>query len=196
MENLELGFVLQEINAATLIKMQELGNNMPADPNDADALMALFTEPTYDMLAGGVVAKLEPVRFSYNNQPFDADMTIRAKPANLPPKNAFTLDNPLIFMNLFAVDANLTVDSAMAIEMAIPQVKQQLLAGVPEGTEVDEAQLDDMARAQAPMMMGALVGQGILRQEGSNYVMNAQYDNGALLVNGNPMPLGQMLGGG
>ena len=58
---------------------------------------------------------------------------------------------------------------------------------------VNDAELEEMARVQAPMMIGALVGQGILREEGNNYVVQASYDNGALLVNDNPFPLGAML---
>ena len=77
----------------------------------------------------------------------------------------------------------------------MPQLKEQLIAGVPEGTEISETELEDMARAQAPMMLGAMVGQGFIRDEGTTYRVSASYDNGALTVNGTPMPLGALMGG-
>ena len=113
----------------------------------------------------------------------------------LPERAAFSFDNPLIFLNLFKVDADVLVNKALATEMAIPQFKQQLLAGVPEGVDITDEQLQQMAEAQAPMMLGAMVGQGYLVEENDNYRLQAKYDNGAFTINGNPLPLGALLGG-
>ena len=61
---------------------------------------------------------------------------------------------------------------------------------------MDDAELEDMAKAQAPMMLAAMVAQGYIRDEGANYSVSASFDNGALTVNGNPIPLGALMGAG
>lgn len=193
LKDLEVSFGMEELDSLTLAKLQNLGRHVQANPNDVAEILAQFTDPLYDLLAGGAVVKVDPVRFVYNDQPFNAKVVLRSKPDNLPNRSAFSLENPMLLASLFQVDADISIDQQLATELAIPQLKQQLLAGVPADTEVDDAQLEQMARAQAPMMMGALVGQGMLREDGTNYTVQAQYDNGALLVNGTPIPLGAML---
>lgn len=192
----QLTFTLADLDPDTLITLQGLGNTLVPDPNDPAQMIMQLTGPVYDLVAGGASVSVDPVRFIYNDQPFHAAVKMQSKPTSLPAKDAFTLDNPMLLMNLFVIDAELSIDAALALEVVIPQLKQQLAAGVPVGTEVTDAELEDMARAQAPMVLGTLIGQGILRQEGSNYVVKASFDGGELSVNGNPFPLGAVLGQG
>ncbi len=199
LEDLQVSFTMEQLDPGALSAMQRLSDDMmPADPAGADPLaaMAAFNDPIYDLLAGGMGMRFDPMRFTYDDQAFDARLNIQTKSGNLPPKDAFSLDNPLIFMNLFAVDADLSLDKNLALLLAIPQLKEQLAAGIPEGTDMDDAELEDMAKAQAPMMLAAMVAQGYIRDEGANYSVSASFDNGALTVNGNPIPLGALMGAG
>ncbi len=197
--DMQVTFAMNQLDPNALSTLQALSNEMmPAGTDGADPLatMSALNDPIYDLLAGGMGMRFDPMRFTYDDQAFDARLDIQTKSGNLPPKNAFTLDNPLIFLNLFAVDADLSLHKDLALLLAIPQVKQQLAAGIPEGTEIDDAQLEDMARSQAPMMLAAMVAQGFIRDEGTNYGVSANYDNGALTVNGKPISLGALLGAG
>ena len=176
-----------------MAELQTLSRNVQADPNDIVQILSQFTGPLYDLLAGGAIVKIDPVQFIYNDQPFKAKVAVSSKPGNLPNRGAFSLENPVLLASLFQIEAEALVGQQLATELAIPQLKQQLLAGVPVGTEVDDTRLEQMARAQAPMMMAALVGEGFLLEDGTNYTVQARYDSGALLVNGNPIPSGAML---
>ena len=196
LKDLNITFGMGQLDAGALREMQALSATATPDPTDPLAAMNIYREPIYDLLAGGMTMHFDPLRFNYDSQAFKAKLNVATKPGNLPEKAAFTLDNPLIFMNLFAITADLSIDKNLAMELAIPQLKEQLAAGVPEGTEVSDVELEDMARAQAPMMLGALVGQGLILEEGANYRVSATYDNGALMVNGTPMPLGALMSGG
>ena len=114
----------------------------------------------------------------------------------LPSKDNFKLDAALLLADLFRVQAEFTLDKSLAIELAIPQVKEQLLAGIPPDMNIDEQQLNEMAEAQAPMMLGMLVAQGMLREQGDSYSVAAQYDQGTITINGNPLPLDALLAPG
>jgi uncharacterized protein YdgA (DUF945 family) len=194
--DMQITFIMAGLDPHTLVELQTLGNTLAPEAIDSAQALAQLTTPIYDILAGGASLSVNPVRFIYNDQPFQAALKMQSKPANLPARDAFSIDNPMLLLNLFAIDADLLVDAALALEVVVPLLKQQLAAGVPQGAEVTEAELEDMARAQAPMVLGTLITQGILRQEGSNYVVNARYDNGELVVNGNPFPLGAVFGQG
>ena len=82
----------------------------------------------------------------------------------------------------------------LAATLAAPQIKSQLAAGVPADQEVTPEQLDQMAQAQAPMMLAGFVQQGFLTESPQGYQLKASYDNGALTLNGNPFPLGALMG--
>ncbi len=195
LKDLNITFGMGQLDAGALREIQTLSAGATPEASDPLAVMNVYREPIYDLLAGGMTMHFDPLRFNYDSQAFDAKLNVATKPGNLPEKAAFTLDNPLIFMNLFAITADLSINKNLAMELAVPQLKEQLAAGVPEGTEVSDTELEDMARAQAPMMLGALVGQGLIVDEGANYRVSATYDNGALMVNGTPMPLGALMGG-
>ena len=51
-------------------------------------------------------------------------------------------------------------------------------------------QLDYMAEAQSGFMLTILVGQGMLIEDGDNYRSSLDYTDGALTLNGGPLPFG------
>jgi len=163
---------------------------------DPQAAMAAMADPLYDLIQDGAVLAMDPVTMSMNDRKLSISMHVTAKPENLPERAAFGLTNPLLFMDLFKFNTSMSANQELVIEMAMPQLKEQMRAGIPPNAQVNEEQLEQMVRAQAPVMIGALVGQGYIKEEGDLYTLEASFDDGALLLNGNPLPLGALMGGG
>jgi uncharacterized protein YdgA (DUF945 family) len=47
-----------------------------------------------------------------------------------------------------------------------------------------------MAEAQSGLMLAMLVGQGVLVEDGDGYRTSLDYTDGALTLNGSPLPFG------
>ena len=201
LSNMALGASLGNVRSSTVVGLQESMTTLQAastDPANLDpqAALAAISDPAYDLIADGATVAFDPISFTMNDQPFSVSMRLQSKPENLPERAAFDFSNPLLFMGLFKVHTTMSANRDLVIEMAMPQLKEQMRAGVPECVEVSEEQLEAMVRAQAPMMIGALVGQGYIREEGDMYTLEATFDNGELTLNGTPLPLGALLGAG
>ncbi len=194
LNDIELTLHMRNIDGPAFSALQKASNALPtADTTATNADLTPLKDPVYDLLKGGAGLSIEPLKFTLDDQRFEAKIAIDTKADNLPQRQAFTLDNPLIFINLFALDLDLVVDRELAVQAAIPQLKQQLAAGIPEGTEVSEAELHKMAASQAPLMLTTMTAQGFLKEEGDNYRVSAKYDNGAVTINGNPLSLSQFI---
>ena len=146
------------------------------------------------MIKNGAEINIGPATLNYNDLPAELTFTIASKSEQLPDRSAFSLENPLMLIGLIKADLDLNVHKDLAAMLAVPQLKAQLAAGVPPGEQIDEAQLERMAQAQAPAMLGGFVQQGFAREEGDRYILKAGYDNGSMTINGNPFPLGALLG--
>ncbi len=194
--DLQANIKLTNLDTDALQQMQQLNLEIAAQPENIDPLVAQIHAPLYDVLAAGVGVELNPLQFSLDNRTFKANISLLSKPASLPSKDDFKLDPALLLQDLFLIQAELTLDKTLATELAIPQVKQQLLAGIPADMNVDEQQLDQMAQAQAPLMLSMLVAQGMLRDEGANYSVAAQYEQGTVTINGNPIQLDALMAAG
>lgn len=197
--NMALGASIGNVRSSTIKDLQETFSTFQtasADPASMDpaATMAAIVDPAYNLIADGATLAFDPISFTMNDQPLNVTIRMQAKPENLPDRAAFDFSNPLMFLGLFKVHTTLSAHRELVIELAMPQLKEQMRAGVPEGADVSEEQLEAMVRAQAPMMIGALVGQGYIREEGNLYTVEATFDNGELTVNGTPLPLGALMG--
>lgn len=191
-EDLQVTLVADQVARDAMRQLQNLDTNLAAS-EDTGYILDSLRAPIHQLLAAGLTLQVAPAKFLYDTKPFSAKLTVRSQPQALPPLDAFQLEDIAMWMALLEIEADLNLHRELATELLIPQIKQQLLAGVPADTEVDEAQLDAMARAQAPLMLGALIGQGIFREDQDNLAIAAQFSNGAMSVNGNPFPLDSLL---
>jgi uncharacterized protein YdgA (DUF945 family) len=129
---------------------------------------------------------LDPIRFRYDDEPFDGRVEITTNTPQLPAAGTLSFDNPLFILGLLNVDANLQVSKALAAELATLSAKMQL--GSDPSIPLD--QLDYMAEAQSGLMLTMLIGQGVLVEDGDGYRTSVQLTNGAVTLNGNPLPFG------
>ncbi len=187
-EDVQLNVVADQVSREAMRGLQAVNAEIVSS-EDPSAWMAAMRTPVHQMLTAGLTVQIAPLSFIYNDKPFNAQLSLSALPQALPGLDTFQLDDLSMWMSVIRMEADVTLHRELATELLIPQIKQQLLAGVPADTEVDEAQLEDMARAQAPLMLGALIGQGVFRADDNNLSVAAEYSNGAMTVNGNPFPL-------
>jgi uncharacterized protein YdgA (DUF945 family) len=129
---------------------------------------------------------LDPIRFRYDDEPFDGRVDITTNTPQLPAAGTLSFDNPLFILGLLNVDASLQVSKALAAELATLSAKMQL--GSDPSIPLD--QLDYMAEAQSGLMLTMLIGQGVLVEDGDGYRTSVQLTNGAVTLNGNPLPFG------
>jgi uncharacterized protein YdgA (DUF945 family) len=126
------------------------------------------------------------LRFRYDDEPFEGRIEITTNPDRLPKAGTLTLDNPLLLVSLVNTDANVRVSKALATKLA--RLAAQMQIGN-DGT-VPPDQLEYMAEAQSGLLLTMLVGQGVLLEDGDGYRSSLQFADGALTLNGNPLPFG------
>jgi uncharacterized protein YdgA (DUF945 family) len=137
-------------------------------------------------LKAGPSLTLAPIRFRYDDEPFEGRIEIMTNAARLPPAGTLTLENPLLLLGLVNIDADLRTSKPLAGELATLAARLQL--GGDDSIPPD--QLDYMAEAQSGLMLTMLVGQGVLIEDGDGYHTSLQLHDGALTLNGNPLPFG------
>lgn len=129
---------------------------------------------------------LDPLRFRYDGEPFDDRVELTTNTARLPDAGTFSLENPLLLAGLVNAKATVRMSKALAAELATLAARLQLGGDA----SIPPDQLDYMAEAQSGLMLTMLVGQGVLIEEGDEYVSSIDYTDGAATLNGNVLPFG------
>jgi uncharacterized protein YdgA (DUF945 family) len=96
------------------------------------------------------------------------------------------LDNPLLVLGLVNASADLRLSKALAQRLATLAAETQL--GADGSLPPDE--LRYLAEGQSSFMLTMLLSQGLLAEDGDDYATALTYADGALTVNGNPLPFG------
>jgi len=153
--------------------------------NPVDPMTALGPHLERAIRAGPSLA-LDPIRFELDAQPFEGRVEITAKPDRLPQGGTIDLDNPFFILGLIDTTADVRLSKALAQNLATLMARMQL--GSDGSVPADE--LEYLAEAQAGLTLTLLVGQGVLVEDGEAYRSSLEFSNGALMLNGNPLPFG------
>ena len=153
---------------------------------DPSQVLADVTPAIERLLAAGPSVALDPIRFSLNNELFDARIRLNAKPDALPPAGALDLRDPTLWLSLLDGTAGATISKVLARDLAIQATALQIAGN--QAVPPDQAEY--MAEAQAGLVLVTLVSQGILTDGGENYSTELAFMNGTLSINGNPLPFG------
>jgi uncharacterized protein YdgA (DUF945 family) len=185
------GITLADLDAAAVqqyyLAMQGLYTAPAADP---DALLADLGQVFDRLLERGPSLTLDPIRFSMNGEPFSANVRVVTDPSALPPSPR-NLQDPTTWLAFASVNAEADVSKTLAQSIAHQFVRQQLVAaGEAAGAPMPEDQLDEMAAAQAGLLLVQLSGQGFLEDAGESYTTTLEFGSGELTVNGAAIPLG------
>jgi uncharacterized protein YdgA (DUF945 family) len=180
-----VGVALRNLDAAAVEAYSAIATEA-ATGGDPSAIAAAFGPHLERALQAGPSLTLDPIRFRYDEQPFDGRVEISTNTARLPPAGTLSLDNPLLILGLVNVKADLRVSKVLAGELATLGARLQLGAD----PAVPPEQLDYMAEAQSGLMIAMLTGQGVLLEDGDGYRTALDYTDGTLTLNGNPLPFG------
>lgn len=180
-----IGIAVHNVDAAAIEAYGALAADA-ATAGDAAAIAAALGPHVERALKAGPSLTLDPIRFRYDGEPFDGRIEVAANPAKLPPAGTLSLDNPLLLLGLVDTNAELRVSRVLAGQLATLGARMQL-AGDPT---IPPDQLEYMAEAQSGLMLTMLVGQGVLLEDGDGYRTSIAFSDGALTLNGNPLPFG------
>jgi uncharacterized protein YdgA (DUF945 family) len=137
------------------------------------------------MLAAEPSLSIDPVSFVLDGESFVTTVHVNSNAAALPRAGGVDLQDPSLWLDMLSLDAEAAVSKALAETLAVRFVSMQLGG---QGMPADQA--EQMARAQAGFMLVTLVGQGMLVDDGDDYTAALRFANGALTLNGNPLPFG------
>lgn len=180
-----LGYTVKNLDVAAVEAYGTIASDAAAAA-DPDALAASLGPHLERALRAGPSLTLDPIRFRYDGEPFEGRIELTTNPARLPPAGTLTLDNPLLLLSVVNAKADLTVSKVLAGQLATLGAQMQLAAD----PTIPPDQLAYMAEAQSGLMMTMLVGQGVLIEQGDGYRASLDYTDGALTLNGNPLPFG------
>jgi uncharacterized protein YdgA (DUF945 family) len=181
-----LGFAVRNVDVATLEAYGAAATDAAATGADPATLVAALGPHLERALKAGPSVTLDPLRFRYDNELFEGRIEITTNTQRLPPAGTLDLGNPLLLMGLVNADASVRVSKPLAGKLAALTARLQLGADV----SIPPDQLEYMAEAQSGLMLTALVGQGVLIEDGNDYRSSVQFRDGTITLNGNVLPLG------
>lgn len=180
-----LGVTIRNVDVAALEAYSAAAAEAASSGDPTTILVALGPHLERALQAAPSLT-LNPIRFRYDDEPFDGRVEITTNTPQLPAAGTLSFDNPLFILGLLNVDANMQVSKALAADLATLSAKMQL--GSDPSIPLD--QLDYMAEAQSGLMLTMLIGQGVLVEDGDGYRTSVQLTNGAVTLNGNPLAFG------
>jgi uncharacterized protein YdgA (DUF945 family) len=181
-----LGLTVRNVDVATLEAYSAAATEAAAAGADEASLLASLGPHLERALKAAPSLTLDPLRFRYDEEPFDGRVEITTNVQRLPPAGTLDVDNPLQILGLVNIDADVRLSKLLAAHLAKLSARLQL--GADESVPPD--QLEYMAEAQSGLMLTMLVGQGVLVEEGDGYRASLQFRDGTVTLNGNALPFG------
>jgi hypothetical protein len=177
---------VRNLDVAAVEAYGELAADAAAAGAGPAALAASLAPHFERALRAGPSIALDPIRFRFNGEPFDGRIEVTTNTAGLPTAGRLSLDNPLMLLGAVNVNAYARLSKPLAATLATLAARRQLAAD----PTIPPEQVDYMAEAQSGLMLTMLVGQGVLVEDGDGYTSSFSYTNGAITLNGNPLPFG------
>jgi uncharacterized protein YdgA (DUF945 family) len=181
-----LGLTMRNVDVATLEAYSAAAADAAAAGADEDSFVASLGPHLERALKAGPSLTLDPLRFRYDDEPFEGRIEIATNTERLPPAGTLDLDNPLLLLGLVNADAEVRLSKLLAAELATLSARLQLAGD----DSVPPEQLEYMAEAQSGLMLTMLIGQGVLVEDGDGYRTSLQFRDGTVTLNGNPLPFG------
>jgi uncharacterized protein YdgA (DUF945 family) len=180
-----LGLTFSNVDVAVLEAYGAAANRLalaaPGDPalDELGPLLerALATQPKF---------VLEPLRFRADGEPFEAHLEMTPSARASAALGQLFVGDPTAWIQLINGSARIDVSRKLAERMAALVLRTQF-AGDPS---VPAEQLESAATAQAGAILLMLTGQGILAVTGNGYRADVELADGAVMLNGRPMPFG------
>jgi len=179
--------VVRNLDAAAVEAYGALATEAAAAGGDPETITAALVPHLERALRAGPSLTVDPIRFRYDDEPFEGRIEVTTNPARLPAAGTLSLDNPLLFMSLVNTKAELSMSKTLAGQLATLAARMQIAQTDPT---IPPEQLDYMAEGQSGLMLTMLVGQGVLVEDGDLYRTSVDFSDGSMTLNGNPLPFG------
>ncbi|HEY8518709.1 MAG TPA: YdgA family protein [Gammaproteobacteria bacterium] len=185
------GVTVRDVDvAAAQAYYETVQRAMANGTSDPDALLADLEPVIWRFLAASPSVALEPMRFRWQGEPFDASLHVEVDGATLPPGGAFDLRSPVFWVSAVDATARANVSKKLAEDITTRVLTLQLAEALGGDDALPSDQLEYMAGAQAGLMLVTLVTQGLLLDDGDEYSTRIEFRDGALTINGAPLPTG------
>lgn len=184
-------FTLRDLARDALEEIIAYSQLVAISPETAPPLIPGIEGMLYLTLASSPTLEIGPLKFRWNNQPFEASIRIDLDASGLPLRADFSMLNLRVLIDTVSIEAYAEMSEEIARNLAVIMSKNQLRSGAEAaGNELSAAELENMAQTQAAVMLIGLVVQGMIKTSDAGYRSDVTFMNGELNVNGNQIPLG------
>lgn len=136
------------------------------------------------LLAAAPSVALDPVHFTFDGEPLTGRLEIVTNAGELPATGTLDLEDPETLLTLFDSSADIELSKKLAQSLAALAMQMQM-SGDSTLTNEDSRRL---AEAQSGLVIVALIGQGLLTENGDSYRTELRVADGAVTVNGARLP--------
>lgn len=189
LDELKLKMAINNIDSEFLLAYHEMVQNVyDQDPGEIEVATQKLIEESLPQL---LQAEPEFVisEFSGEMEPgdFKGNLTAKLVGVTQVPKK---LANTQFWLSSLMVDSSIAIDKPLLKWVAEQQMLSTMRMQMPGA---DEAELQQMAEQQAPMMIDMYLQQGLLKEEDDEYRSEFQMENGEGVLNGQKIPLAKMM---
>jgi uncharacterized protein YdgA (DUF945 family) len=180
---------LNNLQARFLLAYQDFSNQIMANINDPvkieDDLQAFMQEYLLAQLQAKPEYNISKLSGKINGSEFDGKIMAKIDGVTDIPK---TLDDPAFWMQHTVLDSKIVMQKGAA-EFIAAQVISSQLAANPQFLALSEEEQAQILAQQIPATLSGLVQQGLITLEEETYTSIFTMENGAAMLNGNPIPL-------
>ena len=166
----------QEDKAAVEQRLEELGSIM------------------HEIASSSPEFAIEPLKFTTDGESFDSELKLQIDGERLPPSASFAGTSAAEWMKLVTGEAQVSISEPLATTLAIGNARSKLQETLGDQQQITSEQLDGMAAVQAPMVLEALIQQGIVKRQDGNLESLIVYKDGELVLNGQAIPVAALMG--
>ncbi len=182
--SLEVRFDSMDLAALNeLVELNSTGSLATLPPEELRALLYQLTSTSPSFEFG-------PLKTRWQDQELNAGFNMAFNAEGLPDYAAFTPNDLATWLAISAGEAYIDLSEDMALTLAVQYVANEIVAGLrAEGKTADPADIEQVAREQAPQVLYNFTRQGLLKKTEGGYSGRVLLENGQLEINGSAVPL-------
>lgn len=140
------------------------------------------------VLAAAPAVEISPLSFSFDGQPFDAEVSASTKPDALPDRGPLDLADTSLWYAVVQGRANVTAAKTLVHTFVAALARQRLERAMARGRTLPPGEIEPVAQAQAGLLLATLAARGLLEDTGNLYKTALRLEDGRLTVNGKSVP--------
>jgi len=190
LQDTSFGVEFRSLDIAALTRLYEFNQQITMGQEVAPEKLR---DPVYTLVAASPEMSLRPVSLLYNGEPLTAEFDFRVDGAGLPELESFDPMSEELWNALMSGEAKLALSAPLANVMATEVALSQIRTSLGEAADdVDPVELQELATRQGPVLIEAMVQQGMLKAADEGYESEISFQNGQMILNGTVIPLGNL----